>query len=161
MTLIRKFRTLAAASMAFATLLACTMPEPSLQPQSGPQAPVQAPTTFVAINGLTAVSLPNGLVEIKGRAVRQKDEYWCAVGDYARRGLRVPWDTRIRVVRGIGAPASGGARSAVQFTLTPDPVADQPEQSNVITDILRPGYSRSVTHAYGNCRDMIFPHPFR
>ena len=143
----------AAAALSCAALTACDAP----QTQSSAQA---ASGEFVAINGLTAVSLSSGIIEVKGRPVRFKDDYWCAVGDYARRGLRLPWDTEIYVLRDIGAAASGGARSAVQFTVMPDQLGVQPIGAGVITNILQPGYSRNVTHAFGNCRDTIFPRPF-
>lgn len=143
-----------AAVLAFAAGLGaagCTLS--GAQPQ-----PVQA-GGFRAVNGLTAVPLPDGAIEVKGRPVRFRDEYWCAVGDYARRGLRLPWNTEIYVVRGIGPAATGGARSAVRFTTAPERLGVEPYQANWVGDILTPGYSRSVTAAFGNCRDTLLLDP--
>lgn len=120
-------------------------------------AAVRGQGEFYTINDLRAVVLPDGLIEIKGRPTKTKDAYWCAVGDFARRGLGLSWNDRIYVVRGIGAAKTGGARSAVHFTATPEKLGVAPYEANLVLDVLTPGYSRAVNSARGYCRDWIFP----
>lgn len=142
---------IAFSALACLALAACEVPQTQTATATQPHG------SFVTINDLRAVSLPDGRFEIKGRPTKTKDAYWCAAGDFARRGLGLPWDAKIYVVRGIGAAETGGARSAVQFTTTPEQLGITPYEADVVTDVLTPGYSRAVNSARGYCLDRIFP----
>lgn len=112
-------------------------------------------SSFYAVNRLQVVALSEYEIEVIGRPGAYKSSYWCAAADFLRRN-RVPWKTRVYVVSGIGRGVSTGARSAVRFTLDPQASDVEIYENNVITDILHPGYGRTLTSAWGEC-PLTFP----
>ena len=110
-----------------------------------------AALAFRAINTLQVNQVDRNVFEVVGRPGALKEDYWCGAGDYLRRELRLPWNTRIYVVSGIGQGVTTGARSAVRFTLDPEAVGIAPYESGWVSDILAVGYARSVTAAFYYC----------
>ncbi|MFV1493464.1 hypothetical protein VWX97_19935 [Phaeobacter sp. JH18-32] len=114
-------------------------------------------SAFRAINRLEVVPAGASQFEVIGRAGALKSDYWCAAGDYVRKSLGLPWQTKIYAVDGIGASSTTGARSAVRFTLDPAAAGVTPFTGNWTGDILTPGYAFRANAAYGKCEDWIFP----
>jgi len=106
---------------------------------------------FRAINSLYVNRVDKNVIEVIGRPGANKEDYWCGVGDYVRRVVRAPWKTKIYVVSGIGRGVTTGARDAVTFTLTPEAIGIEPYEASLILDVLKVGYSRSLTYAFDRC----------
>lgn len=120
---------------------------------------VAVPTTafaFRAISRMDVNKVDKNVFEVVGRAGAIKNDYWCAAGDYLRRELRLPWSTKIYVVSGIGRGVTTGAASAVQFTLDLEAVGIEPYTNSWVSDVLTPGYGRSVTAAFHYCDRWLF-----
>ncbi|MVO16241.1 hypothetical protein [Parasedimentitalea huanghaiensis] len=114
-----------------------------------------AALAFRAINTLDVNRVDANIFEVIGRPAAIKDDYWCGAGDYLRRELQLPWNTKIYVVSGIGRSVTTGARSAVQFTLNPDALGIEPYEKSWVSDVLTVGYGRSVTAAFHHCDRRI------
>ncbi|WP_164860819.1 hypothetical protein [Parasedimentitalea marina] len=106
---------------------------------------------FQATNSLYVNRVDQNVIEVIGRPGANKDDYWCGIGDYVRRVERAPWKTKIYVVSGIGRGVTTGARDAVTFTLKPEAIGLEPYEASYISDILKVGYSRSLTFAFDRC----------
>ncbi|MFS4582560.1 hypothetical protein [Phaeobacter sp. C3_T13_0] len=112
---------------------------------------------YRAINRLQVVPAAAGQFEVIGRAGALKSDYWCAAGDYVRKSLGLPWQTKIYAVADIGAGTTTGARSAVRFTLDPAAAGVTPFVGSWTGNILTPGYALRTNSAFGKCEDWIFP----
>jgi hypothetical protein len=113
-----------------------------------------AATAFTSVNRQTVNPLPNGGFEVVARPGAFSEDYWCAAGDFARRSLRIPWDTQLYVSRTLGPSDTTGRRSAVQFSTDPANVRQPADPDRPLPSLLRPGTSQSVTAAFGRCRDV-------
>jgi hypothetical protein len=80
--------------------------------------------------------------------------FWCAAGDYARRALKIDWQTPIYVARGLGPSLTTDRRFAVHFTTNPAMVGPaDARDANGPSDLVT-GFERSVTEAFGKCDDQ-------
>ncbi|MEO1733976.1 MAG: hypothetical protein AAFR45_10170 [Pseudomonadota bacterium] len=109
--------------------------------------------TFQAENTLEVNQVNADVFEVVGRPGVMSNDYWCGAGDYVRRSLNMPWNTRIYISRELGKSDTTGKRSAVQFTMSPEKVGVTPWEGNWVSNILTLGYSMSATGAYGECRN--------
>jgi len=96
----------------------------------------------------------NAVFELVSSRSAKGFEYWCAVSDYARRGLDVPWTTSVYVVRGRGQSQTTGRRSSVQFTFDPDAAGLSSSQSYESSDALAVGDMMTVQQAHAQCQGL-------
>ncbi len=115
--------------------------------------------SFRAINGIEGDPISAYELEVFSRRSAPKEQYWCAAADFYRR-QGVAWKTRIYVAQGFHRGTVSGAPSTATFTLDPAASGIQPYENNVITDLLKVGYSKSLTGAWKYCRKVIQPFRF-
>ncbi|PSL20015.1 hypothetical protein [Shimia abyssi] len=89
-------------------------------------------------------------IEVIGRPGNTKPDFWCAAADFFVR-RNAPWKTRIYVKTGIGQGVTQASPNAVVFTTDPAASGVEVYTNNVVSDILTPGYGRSLTYAWGEC----------
>ncbi|MEM1005492.1 MAG: hypothetical protein AAGK26_08925 [Pseudomonadota bacterium] len=90
--------------------------------------------------------LENGIYEVRGIGSSAPVTYWCGIGDYAIRTLRVSNSQRIYVAKAY----EPGVRT-VQFSLTPPPGADTSPGYSVT--VRRVGANMSAAAAQNYCYD--------
>ncbi|SCZ64344.1 hypothetical protein SAMN04488118_105227 [Epibacterium ulvae] len=107
---------------------------------------------FRAINSYHVIPLSDTLIEVIERhGDPNREEYWCAVGDYLRRH-RVPWNTKVYVASEIQHSQVTGSRDAVVFSLDPDADGVPPLKSKSgYSGILDVGSERRVSNAFATC----------
>lgn len=113
---------------------------------------------FRAINGFTVNPVNAYEFEVIPHRLKDNNDYWCAAANYLNRELRLPWNTRMYVVSGIGPGVTSNRRDAVRFTVDPAASGIEPRASGgVVTNILGVGYGRSGTAANRFCvRDLTY-----
>ncbi len=89
--------------------------------------------------------------EVIARSAGSSGDYWCGAGDFAQRALGAPWTARIYILRGRGASATTGRRTAVQFTMDAAAAGAPPADNGFFTNTMRPGDSMSVQQAQTYC----------
>lgn len=70
---------------------------------------------FTAQNGMTARQVGPTEIAVDHHARRDDTDYWCAAGDFARRALGQPGETRLW----RATPKPRGAGQGIVFTLDP------------------------------------------
>lgn len=103
--------------------------------------------------GFKTAALSSTEFEVSPSSRGDIDGYWCAASDFARRTLGAGWRQRIYVVRGYGPGEATGRRTAVQFSLNP-PAGVAPPTSGISIGF-KPGQSRTVQSAYGQCNRYL------
>ncbi|WP_298935201.1 hypothetical protein [uncultured Ruegeria sp.] len=97
--------------------------------------------------------LQNGIYEVKAKGSSAAVNYWCGIGDYAIRTLRVPNSQRIYISRAY----EPGVRT-VQFSLTPPEGADTNPGYSIT--VKRVGENMSAISAQNYCYDNFMDFDF-
>lgn len=77
--------------------------------------------------------------------------FWCGAADYVQRVLRLPWESKLYIHRGLGPSETTGRRSAVQFTLDPNLAAAAPAGGYRSVNSLQAGDTMSAIRAHEYC----------
>jgi hypothetical protein len=115
--------------------------------------PAAALANFRSVNRQQVNVVDATSFEVVGRAGALVDDYWCAAGDFARRSLRIPWQTTLYLARGRGPGVTSNRRTTVLFTTDPNQV-QAASGSSVVSSGMRVGTARTVTDAFGRCDDL-------
>lgn len=101
------------------------------------------------------VSGQEGVFEVHRKALAGPGDYWCAAGDFTKRFLRMPGNTRIYVLRGPGPALTWPGRRSVIFTVVETPrIADAAQQDFGYTlSVDKVGYNQIAAHGWAGCRD--------
>lgn len=97
----------------------------------------------------------NGVYEVIGESGSGARDYWCAIGDFATRQLRVAGVQRLYAWRGIGPSVTRPDRKAMQFALAPPEGADI--STPLTLSLTRVGDNLTAAFAQQYCYGNIDP----
>lgn len=106
-----------------------------------------------AFNRHEVLPVSEGAYEVVGRVGTSAQDYWCAIGHFARAALGADATQRVYIVEGIGPSVNRSGRKSVKFSLTPPQGVDLTPGLSLSTK--RVGDNLNAATAQNYCYDRV------
>lgn len=107
--------------------------------------------TFAATNGLSVNPVNGAVFEVNDGRGARAPAFWCAAANYARRSLKVDWQTELYIVRTMGPSTTSNRGAAVHYSIDPGAVGVTPAASSSMNSYVV-GDHMTVQRANTYCR---------